>query len=603
MTDSDAPLLLCTPDDDRITQANLTAFMREQGVASYGELYRWSVTCPNEYWTAAIQRLGISFDVSPACALPADADPASPNWLPDARFNIASNCLAGLDRTAILEFGPSGARALSLKELRAIACSVAAGLRQRGLGAGDSVAVFLPMDARSIAIYLGIVLAGGTVVSIADSFSADALLTRLQIAETQLVFTVDVVGRGDRWLPVFERLIECDGPPAVVLPNRDSPVAGLREEDLLWDDFLTTETEHCVHIADAEHPTNILFSSGTTGDPKAIVWDQTTPIKAAVDAHFHHDVHAGDVLAWPTSLGWMMGPWLIYAALLNGATVALYNGAPTEAGFLRFVRDAGVTMLGVVPALVRRWRETGVAEGIDLKSVQTLSSTGECSVPDDMRWLSQLANGAPIVEYCGGTEIGGGYLTGTVIEPNYASTFSTPALGSRLVILDEAGEESDAGEVFLLPPAMGLSRKLLNRENADVYHADLPPWPELLRRHGDLVRRTSRGYRVLGRADDTMNPGGIKVGSAEIERVLQDTPGVHELAAIEVRGDSGHSALVICAVADESAQPEVLRGEMQRRLSERLNPLFRITEVRLMSVLPRTASNKIMRRVLREGSR
>lgn len=606
MTKPEQPKLLYAPDAERVSQSNLTALMVTMGIDSLEELYSWSVDHPEEYWAEAIRRLGISFTTPPTCTLPSGYDPLDPDWLPEATLNIADCCLSSSEQAAIVEHTDSGLRWVAHHELKREAHQVAAGLRQRGMLPGTSVGVFLPMDARSVAIYLGIILAGCTVVSIADSFSAEALATRLRIADTRLVFTVDGVQRGNRWHAIYERLTACDGPSAVVSYNRSDGQTELRTGDVAWSDFIATSDDCSCESYPADHPTNVLFSSGTTGDPKAIVWDQTPPIKAAADGHFHHDIQPEDVVAWHTSLGWMMGPWLIYATLLNGGTIALYDGAPTERGFPEFVREAGVTVLGVVPALVRRWRETGVAEGVDLSNVKTLSSTGECSAPDDMVWLSELVGGAPVIEYCGGTEIGGGYLTSTVIQNNYASIFSTPALGSRIVVPGDNGKEAEVGEVYLIPPAMGLSRKLLNQENDEVYHSDLPPWPTSLRRHGDLLQKTAQGLRVLGRADDTMNLGGIKVGSAEIERVLLDTPGVRELAAIEVPTEvtgGGPSSLVICVATEESAEVSELKRDMQQRLSKRLNPLFRIASVQLMSALPRTSSNKIMRRVLRQTVR
>ena len=159
----------------------------------------------------------------------------------------------------------------------------------------------------------------------------------------------------------------------------------------------------------------MLFSSGTTGEPKAIPWTHLTPIKAAMDAHFHHDVHPEDILAWPTNLGWMMGPWLIYSSLLNGAALALYDDRPTDAAFGRFVQDAGVTMLGVVPSMVAAWRSSGCLEGLDWSAVSRFSSTGEASNPDDMAWLMHVSGDKPVLEYCGGTEIGGAYLCGSMV--------------------------------------------------------------------------------------------------------------------------------------------------------------------------------------------
>ena len=341
----------------------------------------------------------------------------------------------------------------------------------------------------------------------------------------------------------------------------------------------------------ADDHTNILFSSGTTAEPKAIPWTQTTPIKCAADAYLHHDIQPDDVLAWPTNLGWMMGPWLIYAALINRASMALYYGAPTGRAFCEFVQDANVTMLGVVPSLVKTWRNAGCAEGLDWSSIKAFSSTGECSYPDDMLYLMSLAGYKPIIEYCGGTEIGGGYITGTMVQPASPSTFSTPALGLDFAILDEHGAECDNGELFLIPPSIGLSNELLNRDHHEVYFAGTPTRPDgtRLRRHGDQMQRLPGGYyRAHGRVDDTMNLGGIKISSAEVERVLNSVEGVRETGAISVvPADGGLEHLVVYVVPERRAESNDrrLKVALQQVLAERLNSLFRIHELIVVETL------------------
>jgi acetyl-CoA synthetase len=381
----------------------------------------------------------------------------------------------------------------------------------------------------------------------------------------------------------------------------------LRDGDLEWNDLLSESTACPSVIADPYEVTNVLFSSGTTGDPKAIPWNHLTPIKCIMDGHFHHDITPGDVVAWPTNIGWMMGPWLIYAALGNRACLALFEGLPIGAAFTRFVRDAGVSMLGVVPSLVRAWRSSDACEGADWAGVETFSSTGEPSNQPDYLWLmSRSGYRAPVIEYCGGTEIGGGYITGTVVQPASPATFTTPSLGLDLVLLDADGRpvaDGVDGEVFLVPPSIGLSQSLLNRDHDEVYYDGCPSGPDgqVLRRHGDQMERLAGGwYRAHGRADDTMNLGGIKVSSVELESVLGGHEAVAECAAVAVQPEGvGADQLVVFVVLDEERDPADLRVELGRLLASRLNPLFKIHDVVVVDALPRTASNKLMRRELR----
>jgi acetyl-CoA synthetase len=430
----------------------------------------------------------------------------------------------------------------------------------------------------------------------------------VRLGHAGAVVTVNAFRRGDRTIPLYDTVCRADAPRTVVIP--DAGDADLRPGDLLWSDFLAAASDPpAPHLDRPDRLTNVLFSSGTTGDPKAIPWTQLTPIKCIVDGHFHQDIRGGDVVAWPTNIGWMMGPWLIFAALGNGAAVALFEGLPSGAGFTRFVRDAGVTMLGVVPSLVRAWRASDAVATGDWRGIRVFSSTGEASNRPDSLWLmATTAYRAPVIEYCGGTEIGGGYITGTVLQPAAPAAFTTPALGLDLALLDDAGaavEGPGEGEVFLRPPSIGLSETLLNRDHDAVYFDGCPAGPEgaVLRRHGDQLARLPGGfYRAQGRTDDTMNLGGIKVSSKELERVLDAHAAVHESAAVAVRPqDGGADQLVVFVHLEDEVDLEPLHRELQKEISAHLNPLFRIHRVEAVDTLPRTASGKLMRRTLRAG--
>jgi acetyl-CoA synthetase len=545
------------PTPEFIRTTNLHWLMQRLGVDSFPAAHAWSVAHRTDFWRLVRERLG----VRPG--------------------NAAATCFAGAaDAVAVFEQPAAGPlRRLTLGELDRLSNAVANGLMARGLAAGEAVAIVMPMTAEAVAIFLGILKAGGVAVGIAESFMPPEIAVRLRIAKAARVFTQETIVRGGKRLALADRVREAG--------------AG---EILLWEDFQGCDDVPVLVPRQPSDHLMILFSSGTTGEPKAIPWTHETPLKCAMDAHFHHDVRPGDVVAWPTSLGWMMGPWLVFAALWNRAAVALYDGAPTESGFGRFVAEAGVTLLGVVPSLVKAWRSSGEMDRFDWSTIRAFSSTGECSNADDMAWLMARAGHKPIIEYCGGTEVAGGYITGTVVQPSRPGTFSTPALGLDFVILDDDGVPADSGEAFLVPPSVGLSTELLNGDHHSVYEADVPR--RGLRRHGDQIERLPDGsYRAHGRRDDTMKLGGIKVSSAEIERVLQGVPGVVETAAVAVPPQGGGPArLVIYAVA---AADDGLQSAMQAAIRERLNPLFKIHEVVIVDKLPRTASNKVLRRVLR----
>ena len=590
------------PTDEDITEANITRLMPELHAKTYSELHAWSVANRDTFWQMMIDILGIKATDTYTEAQK-DATGISTKL---AKLNIVESCFnAPDDAIAIItqRENDENLKTLTYHELESLTNRVANGLVDIGLKQGDAVAIDMPMNAESVAIYLGIVKARCVVVGIADSFAPDEIATRLRIGNAKAIFTQDYINRAGKRLPLYEKVIAANAPKAIVFASEGSErVAQIqREEDMTWQDFLNNTATFTAVPCHPDAHTNILFSSGTTGEPKAIPWTHTTPIKAATDAYLHHDIHPGNVLAWHTNLGWMMGPWLIYASLINKATIALYEGVPTGRDFGVFVQNAKVSMLGVVPTLVRAWKNKDCMHGLDWQAIRAFSSTGECSNPEEMLFLMSLAGYKPVIEYCGGTEIGGGYITGTRVQPAAPSTFTTPALGLNFLLLDEDRNLSDNGEVFIVSPSLGLSTSLLNADHNEVYFAGTPQ-PNL-RRHGDAIERLDSGYyRAHGRVDDTMNLSGIKVSSAEIEEVLNLVDGIQETAAVAVSPqDGGPSQLVIYAVLTAPASTkQTLHATLQTALSEHINPLFRVHDVVIVEALPRTASNKVMRRLLRD---
>jgi acetyl-CoA synthetase len=594
------------PTTEFIATTNVAWLMQRVGAATYDELHAWSIRHRAEFWKLAIERLDIRFAHPWHEVMDLSRGVESPQWFPGAQLNVVESCfLAPAGSPAILHQAEGGPLlTMSVAELQALTGRVAANLRRLGFQPGDALAIFMPMTAEAVAIYLGIVAAGCVVVGIADSFRPREVAARLRIARAVGLFTQDVLLRGGKEFPLYAGAVEAGAPRTIVVPARENGEVKVRAGDLTWRQFLEGDGPLEVTPRDPADNLNTLFSSGTTGEPKAIPWMQVTPLKCAVDAHFHLNIQPGDVVAWPTNLGWMMGPFLIFASLMNRAAMALFQGAPTGREFGQFVQSAGTTALGLVPSLVRAWRNSGCLEGLDWTGIKVFGSTGECSRADDMRWLMQFAGGRPMIEYCGGTEIGGAYITSTVARPNVAGLFNTPALGLDVVIVDEDGHPAQSGEAFIVPPSIGLSNSLLNKDHHDIYFAGTPSGPhgETLRRHGDQMERLPGGYwRALGRADDTMNLGGIKVSSAEIEQTLRAVPGVIETAAIAVSPDGGPSQLVIYAVCSQPPPADKLQllANMQAAIKRDLNPLFKIHDVVLIESLPRTASNKVLRRDLR----
>ncbi|KAH9614800.1 hypothetical protein KSS87_023003 [Heliosperma pusillum] len=476
---------------------------------------------------------------------------------------------------------------------------------------GDAIAIDMPMTVTAVIIYLAVVLSGRIVVSIADSFAAPEIAARLRISQAKAIFTQSCGGHiemrdcGYKNPPeanVSPRVVQAAPAIVIVVPAvgeiTDVP---LRKHDISWKNFLaraahvTRPDYYSPVYLPGDSITNILFSSGTTGDPKAVPWTQLSPIRAAADSWAHLDIQVGDVMCWPTNLGWVVGPIVLYGCFLSGATLALYHGSPLGRSFGKFIQDAKVTILGTVPSLVKTWKNSNCMDGLDWTKLRLFASSGEASNTDDDLWLSSRAYYKPIIECCGGTELAGSYAQGSLLQPQAFGSFSTSAMTTGLVILDEhrnpyPEDEACEGEMALLPLFMGASDRLLNADHQEIYFTGMPLYKGMpLRRHGDIVKRSSAGYlTVLGRADDTMNLGGIKTSSIEIERVCnQADEGVMETAAIGATPpNGGPEMLIIYVVLKEAASsdPEKLR----------------VSLVKCVGELPRNASNKLLRRVLRD---
>ena len=583
--------------------------MGEKGFGSYEELHRWSVDRREEFWGLTIGRLGIRFRVPPERILAPGSDVTRPDWLPGAQLNIVESCFKSSPEKTALIYGREGDPAvqrLSYRELERWTNRVANGLDDMGLGSRDRVGMYLPLTPESVAIYLGIIKSGRAAVGITDSAAPQELKRRIDISETKLLFTMDSYVRDGKTLAPYSSVVKAAGPRSVVIPppGEEKPDGPLRSGDRTWGEFLArSEDFEAVPRQPSDH-VGILFSSGTTQEPKAIPWSHTTPIKSAADAYFHHDTRPEDVLAWPTSFGWMMAPWLCYAALINNAALSVFLGSPLGRPFGEFVEKAGVTMLGVAPKIVQSWRAQKTMEGLDWGEIRRYSSTAEPSDPQDMAYLMGLAGGRPVIEYCGGTEIGGGYVAGTLVQPCFPSMFTTSALGIDFLLLDENGRPSERGEVALIPPSIGLSNEGLNFDHQTTYFADFPRGPqgERLRRHGDQLERLPNGYYLhRGRVDDVLNLHGVKASSEAVRQAILHS-GIIDAkpVGIDVEG-SGQHALVIFAVPegvpakDGEEYRTKLRRDFELAIRTHLDPLLaHVTEVVLVPELPQAGPGKTL---------
>ncbi|KAL3691862.1 hypothetical protein R1sor_005513 [Riccia sorocarpa] len=629
------------PKLEEASKTNIGRLMNEKGrkylgssyknpIASFSDFQKWSAEHPEVYLELVLKEMSVHFHQKPRCILDT-SDESNPGgvWLPGSVLNIAECALSPhprigkTDDSVAIIWQNEGSddqpvQSLTIRELRLQVNRVANALVASGFKVGDPIGIDMPMTVYAVISYLAVILAGMVVVSIADSFVASEIATRCRLSKAKGIITQDHIIRGGKRLPLYSRVVEAKAPRAIVIPADDTRLAlELRNGDISWDSFL--QAANAVGRPEIFKPvalpgeaySNILFSSGTTGEPKAIPWSHISPLRCGVDGWAHQDLQPGDVIAWPTNLGWMMGPFVVFASLLNGAAMAVYNGSPLGRTYGKFIQDAKVTMQGTVPSLCKTWRNTSCMRGFDWSAIRCFSSTGEASSMDDDLWLmSTVGYKAPVLECCGGTELAAAYIGGSFMQPQALANFSIYSMMSQVVILDENGnvypeDQPCVGEMALYPVLFGASNHLLNADHDKVYFHGMPVYKgKTLRRHGDVLQRLPGGYyKAQGRSDDTMNLGGIKASAVEIEAVCNTAhERVLETAAIAVSPPGGGpEQLVVMVVLKEGSEISVvtLKKAFVTAISTKLTPLFKVSAVEIVKEFPRNASNKLLRRVLR----
>ena len=386
-------------------------------------------------------------------------------------------------------------------------------------------------------------------------------------------------------------------------------------EAVPWKELLRVGEEkisdYSLEKTDANDPLIILYSSGTTGRPKGIAHVHCGfPIKAAQDMAFGTDVGRGTRISWVTDIGWMMGPWLIYGALINGATMCLYDGSPDYPNADRmweFSAKHKVEILGISPTLIRVLSTKGddLPKKHDLSSLRAFASTGEPWNPAPWYWLfEKVGDGKlPIINYSGGTEISGGILMGNPLLPQKAGSFSAPCLGIDADILDEEGNSAAAGEVGELAirkPWIGMARGFWeeNERYLETYWSRF----EKIWVHSDFAMKDADGHwYILGRSDDTLNVAGKRVGPAEIESLLVADERVAEAAVIGVPHSIKGTAMVAFCVLTENTETENLEAELKSVVAKDMGKPLTPSRIYFVSALPKTRNAKVMRRVIRSA--
>jgi len=668
-----------TPTPDVIERAQLTRFMKQVGVSTWGELYEFSIRDVEKFTEEVLKFLEIKFDPPYEKLMDVSEGVEFPKWFErsadtpvrmsvastrkeegDAESSIGSTSLAGgtgdadksvrapsaglnittmcldrwqtdemKDQPAVIWEGEDGERTeFSYAGLKDEVEEISAALLSLGLRGGDAIGIHLPMIPQTVVALLAINRIGAIAVPVFSGYGVDAIASRMNAVGAKAFFTCDGFFRRGRFFNAADvaREAVADSPTishVIIVRNRAQAdlaapkgfTVGVSDYDQIqgrfWED-LSSRSAPPAEPTSAEDPLIILYTSGTTGKPKGIAHTHASfPIKAAQDMAFGTDVGRGTRISWYTDIGWMMGPWLIYGALINGATICIYDGAPDYPKpdrMWEFCAKHKVEVLGISPTLIRALSNSGddLPKKHDLSSLRAFASTGEPWNPAPWWWLFEKVGNSklPIINYSGGTEIAGGILMGNPLLPQKPCSFPAPCPGMDVDILDEEGGQvgpGEVGELVIKQPWIGMARGFWQEKERylDTYWRRFKDiWV-----HGDFAMRDKDGHWfILGRSDDTLKVAGKRVGPAEVESLLVAHPHVTEAAVIGVPDEVKGTAMVAFVVLSEpGAISTGLQAELKALVAKDMGKPLAPSKIHFVSALPKTRNAKVMRRVIRSA--
>ncbi len=606
------------PSDAYTRGSHIEALLKHLHLDSYEALYRYSIERPEAFWETTLQLLGLEWFTPYRQVLDTSQGPQWPQWFVGGRLNLAYNALhharTRKDAPALIWEGEEGAVArLSYGELEAAVAQAAHALEALGIQKGDRVGLFLPMLPETAISALAVAQIGAIFVPIFSGYAPEAAATRLQDAGARLVITADgFYRRGSRvdLLNNARRAAALSPSVEKLLVVRRFGDVALAANEVAWDEQVLKQPSSAPYQPmDSMDPFMLIYTSGTTGRPKGTVhYHAGFPIKAAQDMAHLFDLRQHETLFWFTDMGWMMGPWAILGTLTIGGTLLLYEGAPdypNPGRLWALCERHKVTHLGLSPTLVRALMPLGDdwVRSHDLSSLRMLGSTGEPWNLEPYLWFFKTVGQGrvPIINYSGGTEIGGGILGCTAWRPIKPMGFNTAVPGMHAEVLDSTGRpvRDEVGELAVLAPWPGQTKgfwKAPERYLETYWQRFKNIWV-----HGDWVKVDRDGHWVIqGRSDDTLKIAGKRVGPAEYESAAVEHPSVKEAAAIgiphPVKGEV--AVLFVVLRSDHTPSPD-LEQAIAETVTRRLGKALKPERVLFVPDLPKTRNAKVMRRVIR----
>ena len=641
MSDPSAGLAgpIWSPGPDRVARANMTRFIarvRErrpdgaQGVEDYPSLYAWSVARPDRFWPevwrfcglVAEERVGLDpwDDVVVGLDRMAPPDPLlGPRWFPGARLNFAENLLRYSDeRDAIVFWNERGReRRLSHADLRHEVAAAAAGLAALGVGAGDRVAGFLPNLPETVVAMLAAASLGAVWSSCSPDFGAHGVLDRFGQIRPRVLICADGYRYAGKAVDSLARVREVRaGIPGIeqvvvvpyLAPRPDlSPVPGALRWDDLLDGHRGAEGPTYTRLP-FDHPLYIMYSSGTTGLPKCMVHGAGgTLLQHLKELVLHTDLGRDDRLFYFTTCGWMMWNWLV-SGLAAGATVVLFDGAPlAPAGILwDLAATEGVTVFGTSAKYLALAEKEGLAPGRthDLSALRAVLSTGSPLAAHSYDYVyGSIKRDLHLASISGGTDIISCFALGNPIAPVWRGELQTRGLGMAVEVFDSTGRPclGQDGELVCTRPFPSMPVAFWDDPDGSRYRAAyFEAYPQVWR-HGDWACLTEHaGLVILGRSDATLNPGGVRIGTAEVYRQVEQLPEVLESLVVGQDWEGDVRIVLFVRLREGLDLDDALGERIRRRIREHASPHHVPRKIIQVADIPRTISGKVTELAVRE---
>ncbi|NOT44746.1 MAG: acetoacetate--CoA ligase [Acidobacteria bacterium] len=618
----DAPLW--TPSADRIARANLTRFIahvrrdQDPSVETYEALLRFSLAHPGSFWTALWDFAGVIGTRGADALLDADRMPGA-RFFPGATLNVAENMLRHTgDADALVFCGEDGsARRWSRDALRDVVSRCAQALASAGVSAGDRVAGYLPNLPETAAAALATAGLGAVWSSASPDFGAAGVIDRFGQVAPRVLLAADGYWYGGRWHDCTARLPEIlAGLPSVeqviLVPYDGARVRGrVPAGAITWTDWLAPCAAGPIAYARVpfDHPLYILFSSGTTGPPKAIVHGAGGTLLQHLKEHqLHCDVQPGDRVFYFTTCGWMMWNWLL-TALASGATLLLYDGSPVhpDAGVLFDLADReGITLFGTSARYLAAVDKAGLApmRTHALSALRTITSTGSPLAPGTFAFVYRAIKAdVHLASISGGTDIVSCFVLGNPVAPVWTGEIQTRGLGMAVEVFDDDGRpvEGRIGELVCTRPFPSMPLGFWNDPDGTRYHqAYFDRFPGVWH-HGDLAEVTPHGGFVIhGRSDAVLNPGGVRIGTAEIYRQVDAIDEVLECLAVGQQFEGDERIVLFVRLRDGATLDDTLAARIRQQLRTHASPRHVPARIVAVADLPRTRSHKLVEMAVRD---